>query len=416
MTGLGRQPVIVVGGGIAGMVCARDLAIAGVRVILLEEGARLGGQVRHHRVGGIDLDAGAEAFATGTSAVSDLASELGLGQEIVTPAPAGAWLYSRTGQAKPLPSTSLLGIPASPLDADVRSIIGGTATIRAALDRFLPARIGAGTRTLGDLVRARMGSAMVEKLVAPVTMGVHSAHPDELLLERVAPGLLPALKGAGSLGRAVGTLRESSVSGSAVAGIRGGMFRLVDALERDLERHDVDIRRGTRVSEVRPDGVRAGSERLSGLVVVAAPGIFVQAMARTAALVTLVLDCAELAAAPRGSGVLVAGSSSVLARALTHQTAKWPWLAESASGLHVVRLSYEVMPADPVETSRKDAAALLGVPITARQVTDSTPVMWERASQRNAHPDVIQVGEEVAGTGLASVIQQARTQAARLLS
>lgn len=416
MTGLGRQPVIVVGGGIAGMVFARDLARAGVRVVVLEASERLGGQVRGHQVGGIDLDAGAEAFATRTSAVSDLAIELGLGGDIVTPAPAGAWLYSRTGRARPLPETSLLGIPALPFDAHVRAIIGGTAAVRAAFDRILPAKIGADATTLGELVRARMGAAVVEKLVAPVTTGVHSAHPDDLLLDRVAPGLLSALAREGSLARAVRTLRERSVSGSAVAGIRGGMARLVEQLQRDLELHGVDIRVGARVSEVLPGGVRVDGALLSGAVVVAAPGMFAPAEVRSAMLVTLILDCAELDAAPRGSGVLVARGSAVQARALTHQTAKWPWLAASNAGRHVVRLSYEVMPTDPAETARKDAAALLGVAIAAGQVMDFTTVTWERAMQRAAIPDVIQIGEETAGTGLAAVVQQAREQAARFLS
>ncbi len=415
MTGTVRQPVIVVGGGIAGMVFARDLARAGIRVALLEASDRLGGQVRSHKLGGIDLDAGAEAFATRTSAVSDLAIELGLGGDIVTPASAGAWLYSRAGQAMPLPETSLLGIPTSPLDAKVRAILGGTAALRAALDRFLPTTFGANATTLGQLVRSRMGAAMVEELVAPVTTGVHSAHPDDLLLDRVAPGLLPALLREGSLARAVRTLRESSVSGSAVAGIRGGIARLVEELQRDLELHGVDIRLGTRVREVLPGGVRVDGALLSGAVVVAAPGMFATSEIRSTTLATLILDCAQLDVAPRGSGVLVAGGSSVKARALTHRTAKWPWLAERAEGRHVVRLSYATMPTDPAGTARNDAATLLGVAISAGQVTDFTTVTWERAMQRAAIPHVIQIGEEIAGTGLASVVQHARVQAARLL-
>ncbi|MCL2123151.1 MAG: FAD-dependent oxidoreductase, partial [Desulfovibrionaceae bacterium] len=38
-------PVLVVGGGVAGMQAALDLANAGVRVVLAEKEARLGGQV-----------------------------------------------------------------------------------------------------------------------------------------------------------------------------------------------------------------------------------------------------------------------------------------------------------------------------------------------------------------------------------
>ncbi|HEU4849195.1 MAG TPA: FAD-dependent oxidoreductase, partial [Terrimesophilobacter sp.] len=361
---------IVIGGGIAGLVAARDLAVAGAPVVLLEAGDRLGGQVRRHSVGGIELDAGAEAFATRTNAVADLAAELGLGPDIVAPEPVGAWLYSGDGRARPLPATSLLGIPASVLDAAVIGIVGRRAAIRAGLDTLLPARLGADSRTLGELVRRRMGASVVEKLVAPVASGVHSTHPDELLLERVAPGLLAVLEAEGSLARAVRVLRGRAVAGSAVAGIRGGIARLVEGLQADLEQRGVDIRLGARVTEVRADGVLVDGTMLSGVVVVAAPGLIAPAESRTTVLATLVLDSAELESAPRGSGVLVARNPRVKARALTHQTAKWSWLAERTAGRHVVRLSYESAPPGLEEVARTDAAELLGVALEPEQVVD----------------------------------------------
>ena len=407
---------IVVGGGIAGMVVARDLAVAGVPVILIEARDRLGGQVRRHSVGGIELDSGAEAFATRTSAVADLATELGLGADVVAPTPAGAWLYSGNGDAHPLPATSLLGIPASVFDAAVIRIVGRRAALRAGLDTVLPARLGADSRTLGELVRRRMGVAVVEGLVAPVTSGVHSAHPDDLLLEGVAPGLLAAVRSEGSLARAVRTLRGRAVAGSAVAGIRGGIARLVDGLQADLERCGAEIRLGVRVNEVRADGVLVDGTMLSGVVVVAAPGLVVPAESHRTVLATLVLDCTELDSAPRGSGVLVARNTRVRARALTHQTAKWQWLAERAAGRHVVRLSYESALPGLEDVARTDAAELLGVALEPGQVVDFAMVEWARAAQQPPPVGVVQVGEAVAGTGLASVVAQAREQAAGLLA
>ena len=420
MTPASTDRVIVVGGGIAGMVTAWELGRAGMNVTLLEASDRLGGQVRRHSVGGIELDAGAESFATRTTAVTELAVDLGLGVEIVTPAPAGAWLHSRNGHTLPLPVASLLGIPASGLDPAVTAIIGRTAALRAGLDRVLPASFGADSRTLGELVRHRMGASVVEKLVAPITMGVHSAHPDNLPLNRVAPGLRAALHTEGTLGRAVLSLRELSVSGSAVAGIRGGMARLVDQLQQELEKYGVDVRLNTPVRSVEPSRVHPDDGTLWGTVVVAAPGLLAEAALRSAVLVTLIVENAGLDAAPRGSGVLVAAGSTVQARALTHQSAKWPWLAEQAAGRHVIRLSYESMPTEPQERARQDAEILLGVPIAPGQVIGFATTTWGRAARQPssrdaAMPGVFQVGEQIAGTGLASVVGQARTQAAQIL-
>ena len=75
--------VIVVGGGIAGLVAARELAIGGCEVTLLEASDALGGRVARHTVAGIDLDAGAESFATRGGTVAAFVDELGLADAIV---------------------------------------------------------------------------------------------------------------------------------------------------------------------------------------------------------------------------------------------------------------------------------------------------------------------------------------------
>ena len=134
---------VVVGGGVGGLVVARDLAAAGAQVTLLEATDRLGGQVRRHTVGGIDLDAGAEAFAVRADAVQKLATVLGLGGDIVAPAPAGAWLQRATAAPLPLPATSLLGIPGSPLAADVIAVVGGATAFRAYLESAAAGTVGA---------------------------------------------------------------------------------------------------------------------------------------------------------------------------------------------------------------------------------------------------------------------------------
>lgn len=411
--------VVIVGGGIAGLTAARDLAVGGASVLLLEASPALGGKVARHTVAGIELDAGAESFATRRGLVSSFADGLGLSDAIAQPNPAGAWLQRAEGGAVPLPKAGLLGIPSTPLAADVIAVIGVRAALRAQLDSLLAYR-GAKERTLGGLVRARMGDAVLEQLVAPVTLGVHSRHPDELDVDVVAPGLRSALLSTVSLAQAVQKLRAAAPAGSAVAGLDGGIYRLVENLSARLERLGVDVRTGARVTTTEAgrvtleDGEAIDADR----VVLACnpqqstPGIV---------LATLVVQEPRLDAAPRGTGLLVApGAHGVRAKALTHATAKWPWLAARVTpGTHVLRLSYEAgsAPRELLEQARTDAARLLDTDIRPEQVLGFDRIEWTKPATAPQAPDgVTVIGESVAGAGLAAVISQARRESGSLLT
>jgi len=397
----------VVGGGIGGLIVARRLAMAGRAVTLLEASDHLGGTVARHTVGGLDLDAGAESFAIRGGTVAALAAEIGLGDQVVAPSSMGAWLQPESGAAVPLPDAALLGIPGTPLAADVIAVVGGAAAFRAQLDSLIPSLWARKSLTVGQLVRRRMGAGVLNRLVAPVVHGVYSTHPDDLSIDRVS-GLRHAYGQEGTLAAAVRSLRAAAPAGSAVEGIRGGVNRLVTELEADLETYGVTVELGRRVTSL--DG-------LPGTVIVAAPGIVAPVAGRNVVVATLVVDAPRLDAAPRGTGVLVAaGARGIRARALTHSTAKWDWLRERAEGKHVLRLSYDDAPEDLAETARTDAAALLGTELPPAAILDFARVEWTRPAPLTTPTDHIVVGETVGGSGIAGIVAHAERTAAALLA
>jgi oxygen-dependent protoporphyrinogen oxidase len=402
---------IVVGGGVAGLVAARELALAGREVLLLESTSRLGGQLTSHSVAGIQLDAGAEAYAVRGDDIPRLLRGLHLDADIVRPRDVPAWLHRADGSAVPLPATSLLGIPGVPLARDVIDAIGMGAALRAQLDTLLPGLVAAKAETVDELVRRRMGRGVLEGLVAPVVRGVHSTSPEQLEVERVAPGLRGLMLSSGSLAAAVRARRAAAPAGALVASLRGGLFRLVDALARDLERFGVDVRTGVQVAAVDDGGVTTTTgERIAGEVVLAAP-LGVDAPRTRVTAATLALDAPVLADAPRGTGVLVAPRApGVAARALTHLTAKWPWLAETTP-LQFVRLSYDADVEVTPELARSDAEVLLGTALP--HPVDAAMMTWERVGRRTDAEHAIdgmrRVGEAESGTGLAAVVSYARS-------
>lgn len=418
---------VVVGGGIAGLVAARELAHEGLRTLVLEERDTLGGAVAGHTVAGLRLDAGAESYATRGGTVAALLGELGLADRIREPEPHGAWVHLPHGDG-PLPRTGLLGIPTDPWAA--RRTLGLVGAARASLDAVLPATAAS---SLGDLVRRRMGSRVLDRLVRPVVGGVHAADPDDLAVDAVAPGLPDALRRErGSLSRAVRSLRASAPAGSAVQGVAGGLHVLVEALVADVEAHGGTVRTGVAVTSL--DDEDADRWVLAAPSAIDVLGLHVGRPDPGAqvTLVTLVLDAPALDAAPRGTGVLVAREATdVTAKALTHATAKWGWLAETAGpGRHVVRLSYGRAGQDlrpDVDLALRDASVLLGTPLSAEQVEGHAVVRWTQALPRPSadHAQVVAdvraaveplagvavCGAWVAGNGLASVVPDARAAA-----
>lgn len=421
-----ERHVVVVGGGIGGLIAARECAKVGMRVTLIEAAEAPGGAVRRAALGGVVVDAGAESYATRGGHVRALLAELGLADRIVEPASGGAWLAGIPGTgAAPLPAGGILGIPANPFQEDVRRVIGWSGAWRAYLDRVRPPLTIGHQHSLGRLVTSRMGVKVRDRLVAPVTSGVYSASPEEIDVDVAAPGLNAALTRVGSLSGAVQALRDQGAAraakapGSAVEGIDGGMHGLVDALVSDLGRLGVDVRVQTTAERIFRSGdawtvtavapaepeaadtaesdAPGGQEPTADVVGELAADAVIVAVDEAAArrllsdavpalavagaapapeieIVTLLLDARALDAAPRGTGVLTVPGSHT-AKALTHSTAKWRWLRAAAGDRHIVRVSFGTQ-GEPAATAGLDdgaaaalalaeASALLDVPLPA---------------------------------------------------
>ena len=404
LAGLADYDVLVIGGGLAGLTSAYALQKQGARVAVIEERGRPGGLICSGCFGDFTFDIGAEAFAAGATEVKDLCQEL----DLPLVAPRGkSWIFhhERAGipeGALPIPH-GMLGIPASLDDPGIVQALSEAEMERARQDLTMGPEVGAEEATVSDLVTARLGKAVLEKVVAPVAGGIHSASTDRLNADTTLRGLRPALKEHGSLVKAVASLRGLKPGKPAVLAPEGGMFRLVETLAQRIEEGGGLILSHVRALDLVPVGsesdVDAGaaasgsnqpgsagwkvtvSNTKSGptpgaspinigeavtvtvpQVVVALPGYLAAPMLRKIpgievgqlpqggpiAHVTLFVDYPALDAHPRGSGMLVQRPSSediengcVGAKAITHYTSKWPWAEEAAGkGRHLLRVSY----------------------------------------------------------------------------
>lgn len=457
--------VVVVGAGVAGLVTAVRLQRAGVRTLLIEERNWVGGLLAKTSLGGLEVDAGAESYATRNNAVAELISELGIDLTVATPNAAGAMLAAkgRSGVRRaPLPKGTILGIPGRPWARDVRRSIGVAGAFRASLDGVLPPRFGDNHARLGVLVERRMGRR-VRELVDAVCRSVYSTPAKDVDIDLVAPALRAGVLRSGSLARAVRSIAYGGRPGSAVKGLEGGLWQLAPALAEVFQASGGQMWTGasarsiTHSSVSRIDvvvGVHDTQEWVrAGHVVLAVPGpAAVKLLASVDPKLSAVLGgvpfrgvtvaCVRLTSPkldgnPVGTGIIVAEGVGSRAKALTHMNAKWAWFASLLGPHdHILRLSFDgtsaatvAIAADRDEVAR-ELTILTGVVINGAEISDLTVSTWPDAvvplvagAGRPLSAESLEaelrgitcVGSWVAGTGLAAVIPHARSAAGRII-
>lgn len=237
---------LVIGGGIAGLSAAWQLTQDGLKPLLVEARGYLGGLIAPGYIGPVQVDLGAETFVPRGVETAQMVATLGL--EALAPSGDGARLFLPPNRANGESHWRLwrflrdayLGIPADPGADDVVAILGAKAAQRAAQDRHLGSEVGQGAEgeTLAGFVAARMGQAVVDRLVRPIVAGIYTCDPADLATDTVTPGLRQATREHGCLADAVAFLlarsRKATGGRSVDKCVRGGMFQLTAALSQAI--------------------------------------------------------------------------------------------------------------------------------------------------------------------------------------
>ena len=467
--------VVVVGAGIGGLVAALECAKVGMPVTVLEAAGHAGGTIAEAEVGGLRVDLGATSWSTANGAVDALVDELGLSSLVVEPDDTTTWIagLGRSGSgAAPVPADSVLGIPANPWSEEVRPFIGPNGAWRAYLDRLRPPLTIGKERNLDRLVRTRMGDAVVDRMVAPLSAGRFGVIPSRVDVAAAAPGLSSALTRTGSLGGAVADLLVDRPAGPRLKSLEGGMLRLVDALVEKLSALGAQVVTGARVTAVErgaDDRWAVSAADPTGEPIVVAPAdVLIVATGHADArrllspyagaalddsmtdaaplreVVTIVVDAPALDAAPRGAEVYAVPGTR-RASGLVHQTARWAWLSQAAGpGRHVLSVAFDVASdagtdggphaglddAAVGELARGEASALLGLALDEAAVRGVHRACFAlaRPASTIGHGEATDavrratagarglaaVGSWLAGSGLAQVVADAQAEAERV--
>jgi oxygen-dependent protoporphyrinogen oxidase len=389
------RSVAVIGGGISGLAAAWELARPGsdVHVTLLEGSDRVGGKLRLADVGGVRIDVGAESVLARRPEALTLFEELGVADLTTHPAAVGASIVSR-GTRWPMPKGTVMGVPSDP--ESVRGLLDDDEVQRLAHEVVEGPRDG--DLSVGDLVDARLGPAVTDRLVEPLLAGVYAGHAREISVQQAVPALAAAARDGRSLTDVAREAVAAAASGPMAtlpvfASLVGGLGTLPEVLSARLAEAGVDVRTGAVVRELETDGtgwlVSTGPttavrrERFDGVVLAtpaaptsrllrqvapAAAGALAAVEYASMAIITFALD-GPVPPELDGSGFLVPPTEPLTIKASTFSSVKWPWLARAhpdrtylraSVGRHREEASLQRSDAELVEVALADLRSVLG--------------------------------------------------------
>ncbi len=345
--------VAVVGAGITGLSAAFELQRRGVDVVVLEADSRAGGKVDATSVGDLVVDSGPDGFLRREPQMVELCEQLGLGDDLVSPATAGAFVWL-DGALAPIPPNTVLGVPHDAAAPGLSGILSthGITTLRQGLARDW-APLG-GDDTVGSVLRPRIGDEAFERLVDPLLGGINAGSADEMSIAACAPVLHQAARLGGPFGQAlrsaggVANRASGGAPGPVFAGIRGGTTRAVRRLEERLA-HRIKLNHQVRGLSRQPAGRSFGQHqwrlrtdkgqiRARSVVLTAPAGALSALLGETSpaaasllgeigysdvVLVTFVVDAQHLARPLDASGFLVPRASGMLTTACSWTSSKW---------------------------------------------------------------------------------------------
>ena len=232
---------VVVGAGLSGLALAWRSIAAGATTRLVEAAPRVGGVLRTEHVGPWRVERAAAAFPSTASHLLALHAALPNAPAIRRPPPetSGQLLWTRAG---------LRALPRSPQALLASPLLGFGAKARLFAEVLRAPRRGGPPESTYAFARRRLGTAVAERFLRPMTLGIYGTRPEDLGVADAFP-TLPVME-AKDRGVLRALRRRSGAAKREVWTFEDGMEALPRAIAAAL---GADVVRTTSpVSDVRP--------------------------------------------------------------------------------------------------------------------------------------------------------------------
>ena len=222
--------VLVLGGGIAGLSCARELAKAGHEPLVLESSDRPGGHLQTTTLDGALLEHGPQGFLGESPGLLEEVDGLGLRDRLLPASEASSnrWIL-KDGKLCPVP----MG-PLPLLTSSLLSLGGKLRLLREPWAKGPPD----GPESIRDFAIRRIGREAADVMIDAVVTGIFAGDPAVLSVDSCFPKMRRLEREYGSLFKGM-MAKKKAGSAAGPAGSRlhsfvGGMQDLVDASVRPL--------------------------------------------------------------------------------------------------------------------------------------------------------------------------------------
>jgi oxygen-dependent protoporphyrinogen oxidase len=233
--------IAIVGGGVAGLTAAYELAQlahhgAEVEVVLFESTTHLGGIVETVREGGFVIECGPDGWVTEKPWAKALAEELGLGDELIPSNDANRKTYILIeDQLKAMPDGMRMMVPADLAALDASDLFSAEAkqAYRNEMGHAEDLKATAPRRdeSVADFVRRHFGNEVLEKIGAPLLSGVFGGDVTRLSVRAVMAPFVAMEREHGSLITALQSLTAAAADKPAIfTTLRSGLGTFVDRM------------------------------------------------------------------------------------------------------------------------------------------------------------------------------------------
>lgn len=445
-------PVVIVGGGIAGLAAAYELHRRGVKFQLLEQRPRFGGVIFSEPFEQFVIDGGPDSLLVQKPEGIALCRELGLGDRLVSTKLPRLSYIQRDGVLHPIPAQSVLGIPTRVGPFVTSRLFSLAGKLRMGAEIFVPRRQDDADESIGSFMTRRFGQEATTYLAEPLLAGIHHGDVNRLSIRALFPRFVQAEAEHGSLLRAFRRQQRDAAPGDGpFRSLPRGLSEIVEALVKALPAES--IRTGMPVLRVERDGgelhvICANGERVTArALILATPAFATAALVRpfnpslsalcgeieyvSAATVALAFRREAIHHPLNGSGFVVPRVEHTGITAGSWMSSKWPNRAPEG---HALLRAFVGGMRDPHVLEKSDAEliaivlhALTPLLRIAGTALFTRVYRWERANAQHdvghlarvekierellREPGVYLTGSGFRGVGIPDVVADARATA-----